>query len=124
MVVCFPVGDPVELQAHGLEMDTDSPPTEAFAKRVAYLKRVLARGVGCTPTAAQKLAIQRAALLTAKAEAAALDPNTSPNDVVRLDGAAHRARQAMLQTFAARKPKQLGPESLRQYASSKYRVPA
>jgi hypothetical protein len=73
--------------------------------------------------AGSRLAIQRAALLTAKAEAAALDPNASSNDVVRLDNAAARARQAMHQTFATRKPKhELGPDALRAYAANKQRA--
>ena len=44
----------------------------------------------------------RAARLTARAEAAARDPCVSVNDLVRIDGAASRARQAMLALLAAK----------------------
>lgn len=106
-------------------MDTDSPTIEPLAKRVAYFRRLFAKGVGRTPTALQKLAIARAAVMTAKAEAAALDPATTANDCVRLDGAAARARADMKAAIEADRPKPtLGPDSLRAYAASKYPVPA
>jgi hypothetical protein len=76
-------------------MDTDCSLVEPLAKRVAYYKRIFAHGVGKTPTSIQKIAIARAAVLTAKAELAALDPATSANDTVRLDGVAAKARRDM-----------------------------
>jgi len=85
-------------------MDGKSPAVEPLAKRVAYLKRLFARGVGRTPTALQKMAIARAAVLTAKAEAAALDPNCTANDLVRLDHAAARARRDMQALTGKREP--------------------
>ncbi len=102
-------------------MDSDSSPVEPLAKRVAYYRRVFAKGVGKTPTALQRLAITRAARLTAIAEAAACNPSISANDVVRLDGAACRARRDMAAAIAAARPSpKLGPDSLREYAASKY----
>jgi hypothetical protein len=85
-------------------MTTECPTEGTLAKRVAYLKRIFARGVGRTPSAKQKLAVARAALLTAAAEAAALDPATTANDLVRLDGAASRARREMAAVLHAAKP--------------------
>jgi hypothetical protein len=67
----------------------------SLSDRVTYLKRAYARGLGHKPTTLQSAAIQRAAVLSAKAEAAALDPNVTPNDLVRLDHAAARARRDM-----------------------------
>ena len=74
-------------------MTVESIIEDPLAKRVAYLRKVFARGVGKTPSAKQKLALARAALLTAKAEQAAEDPLTGANDLVRLDGLAARARR-------------------------------
>jgi hypothetical protein len=85
-------------------MDSNSSPVEPFAKRVAYFKRLFARGVGKTPTALQKMAIARAAVLTAKAESAALDPKCTANDAVRLDHAAARARRDMAAVLKVAKP--------------------
>jgi len=76
-------------------MTAESYAISPLAKRVHYLKRLFARGIGRTPTAKQKLALMRAATLTAKAEQAAVDPLTSANDLVRLDGAASRARREL-----------------------------
>jgi hypothetical protein len=66
-----------------------------LARRIEYLKRLFARGIGRTPTAKQKFALQRAAVLTAKAEQAATDPLTSASDLVRLDNSASRARREL-----------------------------
>jgi hypothetical protein len=86
-----------------------------LAKRIDYLKRLFARGIGRTPTAKQKLALARAALLTAKAEQAAADPLTSANDLVRLDGAAARARRELQYLIDRRVP---GTEmTLQRYAA-------
>jgi len=85
-------------------MTAESIIASPLAKRVEYLKRLFARGIGRTPTAKQKLALARAALLTAKAEQAAADPLTSANDLVRLDGAAARARRELQQLIDRRAP--------------------
>jgi hypothetical protein len=73
-------------------MDSDSSAVEPLAKRVAYFRRLLAKGIGRTPTALQKLAITNAARLTARAELAACDISCSPEIVTRLDASARRAR--------------------------------
>jgi hypothetical protein len=85
-------------------MAAESIVASPFAKRIDYLKRLFARGIGRTPTAKQKLALARAALLTAKAEQAAADPLTSANDLVRLDGAAARARRELQYLIDRRVP--------------------
>jgi len=47
--------------------------------------------------------MDRCALLVARAEAAAADPNSTHDDVVRLDGAAVRAQRRMVQLFEAKR---------------------
>jgi hypothetical protein len=76
-------------------MSEKSFPEDQLAERIAYLKRTFARGIGRTPSAKVKLALTRAAVLTAKAEASAASVLTSANDTVRLDGAAARARREL-----------------------------
>jgi hypothetical protein len=76
--------------------------SEAQAHRVTTLKRAYQRSLGSKPTVIQKSLIDRAAVMTAKAEAAALDSAVTANDVVRLDNAASKARAAMFDAFKAR----------------------
>lgn len=76
-------------------MDTDSLPAEPLSVRTARLRRTFAKGVGRNTTGMERLAINRAARLTALAEIAAENPNTPFTDIVRLDHAASRARQDM-----------------------------
>jgi hypothetical protein len=85
-------------------MTAESIIASPLAKRIENLKRLFARGIGRTPTAKQKLALARAALLTAKAEQAAADPLTRANDLVRLDGAAARARRELQYLIDRRVP--------------------
>jgi hypothetical protein len=87
--------------------------------RVLALKRAFQRELGRKPTLLQRTLIDRAAVLTAKAEVAALDPTISANDCVRLDGAAARARAAMFKAIATRDPS--GP-TLQEYIASKQRT--
>lgn len=102
-------------------MDSDSSPMDTLSRRIAFLRKQYAKGLGHRPSALQSAAILRAARLTALAEAAACNPNHSANDVVRLDGAACRARRDMAAAIAAARPSpKLGPDSLREYAASKY----
>jgi hypothetical protein len=91
----------------------------AQARRVLALKRAFQRELGRKPTLLQRTLIDRAAVLTAKAEVAALDPTISANDCVRLDGAAARARAAMFKAIATRDPS--GP-TLQEYIASKQRT--
>jgi hypothetical protein len=85
-------------------MTAESIVESPLEKRIGYLKRLFARGIGKTPSAKQKLALARAALLTAKAEQAAADPLTSANDLVRLDGVAARARRELQVLIDRRAP--------------------
>jgi hypothetical protein len=95
--------------------------TDAQASRVLALKRAYQRELGHKPTLIQKTLIDRAAVLTARAQAAALDPSATINDVVRLDGAASRARAAMQAALA---PKRKPEPTLEQYLASKHHVSA
>jgi hypothetical protein len=85
-------------------MAVQSPTISPLTKRIDYLKRLFARGIGRTPTAKQKLALERAARLTAAAEQAAANPLTTANDLVRLDGAAARARRDLQYLIDIRAP--------------------
>jgi hypothetical protein len=76
-------------------LETKQAATDALTKRIAFLRKAYAKGLGHRPSALQSAAILRAARLTALSEQAALSPETSANDLVRLDGAAYRARRDM-----------------------------
>ena len=81
-------------------MDTDalahayamSPPRAAQERRIAELKRAYQRVLRRKPTMIERTAMERAGRLTARAEAAAVDPAVTIDDLVRLDNAAARAR--------------------------------
>jgi hypothetical protein len=73
-----------------------------LSKRIAYFRRVFAKGLGRKATSIQAVAITNAAVLTARAEAAANDPHTTANDLVRLSGCALRARTEMQALLAKR----------------------
>jgi hypothetical protein len=67
---------------------------EAQARRKSELYRALKRELPVRLTARQKIALNRAVNLTHKAELAALDPDITANDLVRLDRCAAAARAA------------------------------
>jgi hypothetical protein len=69
--------------------------------RIAALKRAFQREFGRKPTCLQQTLIDRACVLTARSELVAVDPVCSATDVVRLDNAAARARQAAFDAIAA-----------------------
>ena len=92
-----------------------SAASDAQARRMLALKRAYQRELAHKPTLIQKTLIDRAAVLTAKAEAAALDPTTTANDVVRLDHAAARARAEMFAMFAAKQEPNDGASDLDRY---------
>jgi hypothetical protein len=77
--------------------------TDAQASRVLALKRAYQRELGRKPTLIQTTLINRACMLTAKAEAAALDPSVTANDLVRLDNKAQQARAEMFESFRERR---------------------
>ena len=66
-------------------------PTEPHARRVERLRRAFQRELGRKLTLIEKTAVFKAALLTAKAEAAALDPHTSVEELTKLTNLADRA---------------------------------
>jgi hypothetical protein len=94
-----------------------SPVNANQERRAAALRRAFQRELGCKPTTIEGTLMDRAAVLTAKAEAAALNPATTANDVVRLDHAAARARAAMFQSFAMREAKRPSLQELEALAS-------
>jgi len=100
-------------------MTAQSIVDDPLAKRIGYLQRVFARGIGRTPSAKQKLALRRAALLTAKAEQAAEDPLTDANSLVRLDGLAARARRDLQLLIDRETPK--SEMTLQKYAAMQAR---
>jgi len=89
--------------------------SQVQVRRTLALKRAFQRELGRKPTCLQRTAIDRAATLTAKAEAAVLDPLTTANDVVRLDHAAARARAEMFAMFAAKQEPNDGASDLDRY---------
>jgi hypothetical protein len=64
----------------------------AQERRMAQLRRAYQRVLRRKPTMIERAAMERAARLTARAEVAALDPDATLDDVVRIDNAAARAR--------------------------------
>jgi hypothetical protein len=86
-----------------LKMARDSIAIPQFSERISYLKRVYAKGLGHKPSTLQAAAIHRAAALAVRLEAALLDPDITANDLVRLDGAARRARLDMQAVLAPSK---------------------
>ena len=58
--------------------------SEGQVRRVKELRRAFQRSLNHMPTTIQRTLIDRAAVPTAKAEAAALDPNVCTNDVGRI----------------------------------------
>lgn len=70
-----------------------TPIIQPSEHRLAELKRALQRQLKRKPKVYEKAALDRAALMTLRAETAALDPKATSEDVVRLDNAARRARQ-------------------------------
>ena len=72
-----------------------SPAPDALAKRIAHYRRTFTRGLGHKTSGVQSNAVMHAAILTARAELAALDPAVTLNDLVRLSNEARRARADM-----------------------------
>jgi hypothetical protein len=81
--------------------------------RVAQLLRAYQRELGHRPTMLERHTMRRAALLSTRAELAALDPNASPDEIARIDDRACRARDALAKIIrAAREQAPLpGPKS-------------
>ncbi len=102
-------------------MERDAPRIDPLARRIAHLRKAYARGLGHKPSTLQAAAIDRAARLTALAEQAAADPQSTSNDVVRLDGQAARARRDMAAELGA---KSEPVETLQDYVRSRAKAQA
>jgi hypothetical protein len=77
-------------------------PSDTQVHRIAQLKRAYQRQLKRKLTVFEQRAVDRALLLTALAENAACNPHVHPDTVVRLDGAASRARAALAKLVAAK----------------------
>jgi hypothetical protein len=86
--------------------EATSKPAPALAVSTARLKELRAIFKRQIPygrlTNAQKLLLSRCVVLTARAEAAALDPNATHDDVVRLDRLASQLRREWTRVAEAR----------------------
>jgi len=80
-----------------------TPTPDALAKRIAHYRRTFTR-LGHKTTGVQSNTVMHAAILTARAELAALDPNVTLNDLVRLSNEARRARADMDAAIHPAKP--------------------
>jgi hypothetical protein len=93
-------------------MDSDCSPVEPFAKRVGYFRRLFARGIGRTPSALLKHALDKAAFCAADAERARSDVSMPCCDRVAIFREARLAERALAQAKAgltpANKPQTLG----------------
>jgi len=88
---------------------------DVFEHHVAAFRRSFQRVLRRKPTRLQRELMDRAAILTTKAKLAALDSTVSPNDLVRLDGLAARARAEMFAMFAAKQEPDDGASDLDRY---------
>src|SRR5262249_54709168 len=70
-------------------------PIAAPDRRIAELRRAFQRALRRRPTMLERTAIERAARLTWRGGAGAVDVNPTPDGVVRLDNAATRARSRL-----------------------------
>jgi hypothetical protein len=72
----------------------DHQPTEVLSatQRLAQIRRTMQRMIRRKPTPAEALALDHAAMLALRAEAACRDINCDANTIVRLSNAARRAR--------------------------------
>jgi hypothetical protein len=78
--------------------------------RTEQLSRAFQRTLNRRPTEIERTAMRRAALLTARAESAALDASTSLEDIVRLDRLAAQARKAMFAVIGEPVPRSRAPK--------------
>jgi hypothetical protein len=88
-------------------------PTEPHARRVERLRRAFQRELGRKLTLIEKTAVFKAALLTAKAEAAALDPYTSVEELTKVVNLADRAVRRLPLDGLRRRPTPAGLQRAR-----------
>src|SRR5262245_47513515 len=92
---------------------TMSSSIAAQEHRAKQLRRAFQKALRRRPTTIERVVMARAAALTARAEAAALDPHVTLDDVVRVDNAAARARAKLADLIGAplgqRRPRDLDP---------------
>lgn len=87
-------------------------PPDTQAHRLEELRRAFKRQLRCRLTVVEKQTMLRAVRLVFRAEQAALDPEVTANDLVRLDNAANRARLAWLRVVAVHAKSDAAPQPL------------
>src|SRR5262249_45727001 len=90
---CESAPNPQRLAMESLAQAAAMPSASAEQeRRIRELRRAFQRVLKRRPTVIERTAMERAARLTARAEAAALDPAVTLDDLVRIDNLAARAR--------------------------------
>ena len=86
-------------------------PVSSLAERVAFFRVLFSRHrIGCTPTVAIRIALDSAARLAARAEAAELNPNSDASTVANLRREYRFAKRDLDKLIAARpRPKSASP---------------
>jgi hypothetical protein len=97
--------------------------SDPLERRMLQLLRAYQRELGACPTVVERQMRDRAAALTARAEAALTDTGVSHEDAVRLDHAAEKARRRLGEAVAARKAEQARGPTLREYVASRTVAP-
>lgn len=92
-------------------------------RRQLQLIRAYQREFGSCPTVAERQMRDRAAALTARAEAALEDATVTHNDAVRLDHAAERARRRLAEAVATRKAERARRPTLEEYLATRTATP-
>src|SRR5262245_58372094 len=99
----------MEPQAHVTPTSSVRSPQE---RRTKELLRAYQRVLRRKPNTIEKAAMRRAALLTARAEAAAIDPEVTLDDLVRIDNLAARARARLSDLIGGVKSRPAGALTL------------
>lgn len=88
--------------AMGQQMARNIPLVASLAERIAFFRRLFARGCGVTPTVQIRLALDRAARLAARSEAAELDVATNTTTLGNLCREARLAKRDLDRLIATR----------------------
>jgi hypothetical protein len=89
-----------------------TPAQSRAQARLAELKRALQRQLRRKPKLHEKQLLDHAAAMQLRSEIAAFDPRATSNDLVRLSGAARRARQDFEHVCGLDQPQQREPTTL------------
>jgi hypothetical protein len=89
-------------------------------RRVEVLRRAYTRALGHKANTIEAAAVLKAALLTAKAEAAALDPTVPVAELTKLVNIADPAVRALGLNGLHRRTESVGPSLLAKHLAAKY----